>query len=89
MYVIGHSLLQSLRQSVSAQRLELRQALLRRSIVLKIRRERSCELRRVLKILGRQRLKLIGLHKANKQLVGKRAHLLHLLGREFQAIEDT
>ena len=63
--------------------------MLRRSIVLKIRRERRSELRCVLKVLGRQCLKLIGLHKTLKQLVGKRAHLLHLLGCEFQAVEDA
>ena len=39
-------------------------------ITLKIRRERGGELRRVLKIFGRQRLKLIRLQKALKQLVG-------------------
>ena len=63
--------------------------MLRCGIVLKIRRERSGELRCVLKVLGRQGLKLLRLYKALKQLVGKRSHLLHLLGREFQTVKDT
>ena len=63
--------------------------MLGRSIILKIRRERGGELRRVLKILGRQRLKLLRLQKSLKQLVGKRSHLLHLLGCEFQAVKDA
>ena len=89
MHIVGHRLLQALGQGIATECLELSQALLGRVIILKIRRECGSELRRVLKIFGRQRLKLIGLHKALKQLVGKRSRLLHLLGRELQAVKDA
>ena len=89
MHIVGHRLLQALGQGIAAEGFELGQDLLGCRIILKIRRECGGELRRVLKVLGRQGLKLIRLQKALKQLVGKRSHLLHLLGCELQTVKDA
>ena len=60
-----------------------------RFVLLKISRECAREFRCIFKIVGREGAELLRLHKARKELIGDSARLLHLLGRELQAIKDA